>query len=465
LVEQIIKGIQLGYLEHDSQLLGTRQLSLILKLNRNTIIKSLEELQAQEWIKIIPNKGTFINAKTHYLKNKISNITTNTFPKEADFTFTPSILIDLPETPIEAQLILDDGQIDKRLIDYKMLTKNYAGVLLRTNKTKSNKNYFEQQFVNYLKISRDLNCNPKNLLIADNQELIIHIICKVFNQNNLNIAIPEINHYKTNIILQTNQVNLHLIKMKENYIDLEHLEYLIKSKNISIVYLPTNYQYPTTYTFNHIEKTAIQQLAINYKFIILEHDPFSDYYYTPNKITPFAASNLTNQTIYLSKFGDFLSQNYNFGFLIGPENFIQEAKKHLYLLEQNRDEIALKVIGEMINEGEIIRILKKHRKIYKERRDYLCNLLYQHFGKNITIKLPKGGLAIWIEWNLDLNLLLLKKELEKKSIYLPQYCLYQNKKQKAIRLGFATLDLDQIENLVKNFLLTINHIKNKKPVI
>ena len=51
LVEQIIKGIQLGYLENGTKLPGTRQLSHILKLNRNTIVKGLDELQAQEWMK------------------------------------------------------------------------------------------------------------------------------------------------------------------------------------------------------------------------------------------------------------------------------------------------------------------------------------------------------------------------------------------------------------------------------
>lgn len=461
LVEQMIKGIQLGYLENGTKLPGTRQLSSILNLNRNTVVKSLDELQAQEWIKIIPNKGTYINIDAHQFKNRISAKTTNHFKENADFEFEKSILFDLPEAPISHQIIIDDGIVDSKMIEYKIPTKNYAGILKRKLNPNLGKTTFEKHFANYIKLSRNINCKPENILIANNQEIILHIICKILNSEQLNLAIPALSHYKSNIIFLSNNVKLFPIKNTKNGFDLEQLENFAKNKLINAIYIPSNFSYPTTESLNFYEKNEIENLAEKYNLILIEHDPFSDYYYTPNAQNPFIASNFNNRTIYISKFGDFLSHNYNFGFMIAPKNFINEAKMHLYLLENNRDNIALQTIGEMIKEGEIIRILKKHRKIYKDKRDLFCDLLQTKFQNEIEIKLPKGGLAVWIEWKKNINLFQLKNELEKHSIFIPQYCLYQTKHLSATRIGFANLDSKQIEIIVNQLYDCYFHLQKK----
>ena len=446
LVEQIIKGIQLGYLENGTKLPGTRQLSHILKLNRNTIVKGLDELQAQEWIKIIPNKGTYINA--HQYKNRISAKTIDCFKEDTDFEFERSILFDLPELSISHQIIIDDGIVDSTMTEYKIPTKNYAGILKRKINPILGKKTFEKHFTNYIKLSRNINCKPENILIGNNQEIILHIVCNILNSKQLNLAIPTLNHYKSNIIFLSNNVKLFPIKNLNNGFDLDQLENFAKNNLINAIYIPSNFSYPTTASLNFYQKNAIENLAEKYNLILIEHDPFADYYYTPNALSPFIASNFNNRTIYISKFGDFLSHNYQFGFMIAPKNFINEAKMHLYLLENNRDNIALQTIGEMIKEGEIIRILKKHRKIYKDKRDLLCDLLQTKFQNEIEIKSPKGGLALWIEWKKNINLFQLKIELEKHSIFIPQHCLYQTKQLSATRIGFASLDSKQIEIIV-----------------
>ena len=459
LVEQIIKGIQLGYLENGTKLPGTRILSQLLNLNRNTIVKSLDELQAQEWIKIIPNKGTYIHVNAHQFKNKISAKTINGFSKKSGFKFEKSVLFDLPITPTSQQTILDDGLVDRNTIEYKIPAKNYVGLLKRNINPKLSRNAFEKQFTNYIKLSRNINCKPQNILIANNQEIILHIVCKILNSDQLNLAIPALNHYKSNIIFLSNHVKIYPIKMDKNQFDLTELTNLAKNKTVNALYLPSNFSYPTTKSINFNQKNEIEELAKKYHLIIIEHDPFADYYYTPNAMNPFAATNFNDNTLYISKFGDFLSHNFNFGFLIAPEDFIEEAKKHLYLLENNRDEIALQTIGEMIKEGEVVRILKKHRKLYKEKRNLLCQLLHDNFKNEIEINYPNGGLAIWIEWKFKINLLLFKHELEKHQIYIPQHCLYQTNNITAIRLGFASLNQNQIETIATVFYQIYLQIK------
>ncbi len=54
---EFIKNISSGRIKAGMKLPGTRHLSEILKVNRRTVITAFDELSAQGWITIKPNKG------------------------------------------------------------------------------------------------------------------------------------------------------------------------------------------------------------------------------------------------------------------------------------------------------------------------------------------------------------------------------------------------------------------------
>ena len=74
---QIVNAIQRSYLTKGAILPGTRVLSQLLKVHRNTAVAIYEELASQGWVEIIPNKGTFVfRARTKNSKDK-SNFSKN----------------------------------------------------------------------------------------------------------------------------------------------------------------------------------------------------------------------------------------------------------------------------------------------------------------------------------------------------------------------------------------------------
>ena len=60
IAQQIINAIQRGYISKGLVLPGTRVLSQLLKIHRNTVVAVYDELASQGWVEIIPNKGTFV---------------------------------------------------------------------------------------------------------------------------------------------------------------------------------------------------------------------------------------------------------------------------------------------------------------------------------------------------------------------------------------------------------------------
>lgn len=75
---QLINAIQRGFLPFGIKLPGTRALSIILNVHRNTIVAAYEELFAQGWVESLPNKGTLSSGKIrkNHFKLKILRKTT-----------------------------------------------------------------------------------------------------------------------------------------------------------------------------------------------------------------------------------------------------------------------------------------------------------------------------------------------------------------------------------------------------
>ena len=60
LTNELVKLIQNGQLSASAKLPSSRTFAELFQLNRNTVTKSLEELEALGWVIIKPKKGTFV---------------------------------------------------------------------------------------------------------------------------------------------------------------------------------------------------------------------------------------------------------------------------------------------------------------------------------------------------------------------------------------------------------------------
>ena len=118
------------------------------------------------------------------------------------------------------------------------------------------------------------------------------------------------------------------------------------------------------------------------------------------------------------------------------------------LLDEQGDIIQEQMLSELIDEGEIYRLLKKNIVTYKRRRDVLCETLKQQFEDVIQFEKPSGGLAIWLKFIKQISLVQLANEAEALDVFLPKTILYQDKDTCAIRFGFGHLDEEEIEDVV-----------------
>jgi len=463
LVHQFIKAIQLGYLPEGTKLPGTRILCKIFEVNRNTLIKSFEDLHAQGWIEIIPNKGTFIlsNQKQKARssksegKNLKSKIVNHQSSINSGFVFQKSTILENPIEKSAISLQFNEGLPDMRLTETHVLSKIYLSKLKNKNPKKSweqlaveSSDYFNTQLVNYLNLTRGIHSTKSNLLSTSSNEMSLYLVSKLLLSANDKVVVANLSYYASNMVFLNVGAKIVSIPVDKNGISTQHLKQVCQEQNIRMLYLTSHHHYPTTVSLSAKRRMEVLELSKEFGFIILEDDYDYDFHYDNNPMLPLKSFDTNGMVVYIGSFGKALAAGFRTGFIIAQADLIDELHKYQQILEPDKDIIKEQVLAHWIEEGEMHRYLKKIRKIYKERRNYFSKLLNQHFKGKVLFEVPAGGLAFWVEWKNNLNQGKLKKECEKNGLFLPQTILYQNKNISATRLGFGHLNFEELEKAV-----------------
>ena len=454
---QLINAIQRGFLPFGTKLPGTRVLSQILEVHRNTIVSVYEELFAQGWVESIPNKGTFIIGKNqnkpielkHFEKKQLEN-----YPKSTGFSFKTSNILDNPFEHSDCEYIFNDGIPDIRLTQIDQHSKIYSSILKRKahkigQYNQDGSEFFKKNLSQYLNLSRGLPISKNNLLITRSTEMSIYIASEILLSKGDTVLVAELSYFSVNMIFQKTGVNIHSIPLDQDGINVEEVRNICTKQKIRMLYLTPHHHYPTTVTLSAQRRLELLKLTQEYGFIILEDDYDYDFHYDKSPILPLASADTSGMVVYIGSFGKSLAPGFRTGFIVAPENLMIEMRKYLGIIDRQGDVLMEHVLGEMIAEGEINRYLKKSLKIYQERRDYFYDLLQHYLKEHLDFQKPSGGLAIWTRWKLPINLMQLSRECAKNNVFIPKTLLYQNKNLTATRLGFGNLNFNEMEKAVE----------------
>lgn len=456
MAQQIINAIQRGYLNAGTALPGTRTFKTIFNIHRNTAVAVYDELVAQGWVEMIPNKGTFVlDPKPQKKKIKApfnSVVDAYYYPQTSGFPFERSFHLSSTSEYSEAKFSLNDGQPDLRLHPMHEFSKWYSASMKRkslilkwNSSVKQKHTLFENQLCNFLNASRGFYVQPQNVMNTRSTEMSLYIISQLLLRKKDVVLVGQLSNYKANMIFQEAEATIIQIPVDENGMNIDFIEKHFTKGKIRCVYVSANRDYPTTQTLTAERRIQLLSLAHTFQFAIIEDDFDYDFQFEGSPMLPMASADANGMVIYLGKLGQSLFPSFQTGFVVAPENIITEAKNYLQMLDQQGDLIQEQLLSELIYEGEIHRLLKKNSVTYKRRRDLTCEGLKKHFNNAIQFKKPSGGLAIWIHFVPSISLLQLAEETAKLDLFLPKTILYQDKNTCAIRFGFGHFNEEEIE--------------------
>lgn len=191
IADQLTLAMQNGWLALGVQLPGSRVLAAQLAVHRKTILAAYQELEAQGWIVIKPNQGTFVQqALPVQASNKQINhpnhLNFTGYALQAGYLFSENILLDLPDNTPIGMLAVNDGLPDPRLSPLPFLSRAYSAVLQRPYSrqylgyfTSPSKSPLKAPLAAHLNHSQGLPISPENLLITTGSDMNLYLASRL----------------------------------------------------------------------------------------------------------------------------------------------------------------------------------------------------------------------------------------------------------------------------------------------
>lgn len=465
IAQQLLELIQRGSIINGEKLPGTRKMSAILNIHRNTVIAVYEEMAAQGFLEIIPNKGSFVrfsDAKKNAIKAQNPDEASK---KKAGFRVETALHLQQDLYFSKNELQLNEGKPDFDLIPIHEFTKQFKVAMQRKNlvskwhtKEQVPNAHFEKLLCTYLKISRGIAANPKMVLSTRTPELSLYIIAQVLLKKGQIVLVGALSNPNVNMAFQQVGATIKTIPQDENGFVVSYIEKKFKKGMIRAVYISANNDYPTTVCMSESRRFELYELAKKYEFMLIESDYAFDYQHNGKPTLPMMHHDTHNLIVYLGSIGSGLFPTFESGFMVATEDVIAEAQNYLQLVDKQGDAIQKQVLSEALFEGELQRRTNINNSIYQKRLDFLCMQLSHHFQNCITFKKPESGLALWIQFQPAISLLSFAKAAESEGVYLPKELLFQNQSTCAIRLGFGHLDEAKTIQLILKLKAAYNKI-------
>ena len=146
--------------------------------------------------------------------------------------------------------------------------------------------------------------------------------------------------------------------------------------------------------------------------------------------------------------------------MVASKELITSIVKLRRLFDRQGDTVLETAIAQLMEQGVIRRHKKKSWRVYKERRDYCCDLLEKELKDFIQFEKPSGGMAIWTLFKASIDLPTLSKQMRQRGVYLSDGISYEpitGPPVNGIRMGFASMNKEEIQKCV--FILKAELVK------
>ncbi|MCA1918370.1 MAG: PLP-dependent aminotransferase family protein [Flavobacterium piscis] len=438
IADAIINAIKSGKLSSGNALPGSRQLAVLLHVNRNTVIEALDVLTAEGWLITMDRKGTFV---------------ADVLP-ESGLEKKQQQKANTTEEEIKPHLVFDDGLPDSRLAPMTDLARAYREIFNRKSRWQimgySNEfgnTEFRKAIAQMLNFKRGMNISLDQICITRGSQMAMYLAAHSLFSKGDYIMIENPGYQPAWKAFENAGAALLPVSITPDGLNLEEVEeYLKKYNAIKAIYVTPHHQFPTTVTMSLKKRLKLIELSNKYGFTIIEDDYDHEFHFGQRPILPISSYESAQNFIYIGTLSKIVAPALRIGYLVSTPERIEKVGEHRKIIDVQGDNIMEEAVLHLINEGIIKRHLKKTNLIYKAKRDYFESLCKQHLKDKITFTKPEGGLAFWIVPNDTIDLPFVCQQLLAKRIKImnPENFSCTNSAS-GFRLGYASLTEQQME--------------------
>jgi GntR family transcriptional regulator/MocR family aminotransferase len=397
-----------GRLRAGERLPGTRALSRVLDVHRNTVAAAYAELVAEGWIESAPGRGTFVSAEIPSRLPRRSGAPEPARPPRSPGYELRAAPPPPPPKPPRILVDLESGIPDLRLVPLGELARAYRRALRRPGilayGDPRGQPRLRAAVGAMLRSTRSLDPDPERLLVTRGAQLAFTVAARGLVRAGDVVAVEALGYSAAWEAFRAAGARLVPIPVDAGGLRVDLLEALARRERVRAVYLTPHHQYPTTVTLPAGRRLALLRLAAAERIAVVEDDYDSEFHYDGRPVVPLAASDAAGVVVYVGTLSKVLAPGLRLGYLHAPGDAIASLAEHRRYVDRQGDGALELAIAELLEDGEIPQHVWRMRRIYAARRDALAAALRRELGGVLDLTVPPGGMALWCRVSEEVDL-------------------------------------------------------------
>jgi GntR family transcriptional regulator/MocR family aminotransferase len=445
IADTIITDIRSGRLKTGDALPGSRNMALMLKINRNTVVEAYQVLINEEWVISKERKGIFVSDQLPILQERLS---TGKIETEENSSVFPKAIINF-----------DDGHPDSKIAPVTELARAYRQIFSRKAKWQmmgyGNEHgdiEFRKAISQMLNHQRGMHINENEISITRGSQMAMFLTAQSLLKLGDQVIVEDPGYKPAWKAFEYAGAELLPVAVDKDGISIKELEkLLIENKNIKAIYITPHRQYPTTVTLSLARRLELIELSNKHGITIIEDDYDNEFHFGYRPILPVSSFPELNSYVYVGTLSKVVAPALRIGYLVcKDQNLIQKVGDLRKIIDVQGDVIMEQAVIILFNDAEFKNNIKKATVHYKNKRDLVHDLLKKYLKEITDYIVPEGGLAFWIVPKIELDWDLFTASLLEKSINIihPKQYSYDNIIN-GFRLSYGSLSEEQLEDSIK----------------
>ncbi|ABR50795.1 putative transcriptional regulator, GntR family [Alkaliphilus metalliredigens QYMF] len=405
---QIRDMILSGKLKEENKLPSTRALAQELNVSRNVVIEAYDQLMSEGYIQSHEGSGTYITEGLQIDTIKESPSTPKqTLSKNQE----PSIKINF-RSGIPA---LDCFPHNKWGQIYKSICAEIEPSDLGYSETMGHLK-LRKTLVDYLQQMRNVKCNENQVIITNGAVQALGIIAQVLLKEEDCFISEDPTNIEIRKSFERRGARGISISVDEQGLNTGLLPQELHPK---LILVTPSHQFPLGGVMPIARRLELIQYAKQKNCYIVEDDYDSEYRYEGYPI-PSIQGLAPENVIYVGTFSKILSPALRIGYLILPEKLVDNCRKEKYISDLHTETLTQLALERFIEEGQLLKHIRKMKKVYKRRQNQLIHELKINFP-DIKIMGESTGMHLVAQWK---DIIFTKEHLDKlKSKGLNIHCV------------------------------------------
>ena len=386
IIGQLRTQILTGGLQAGEPLPSTRQLAVELQVSRNILLEAYEQLTAEGYLEGRTGTGTFVAqgavlAPFDPRQPSSAPKDANDRPREDRISFRSGIPA-LDRFPRRKW-----AQLAHEVISYTP-DRNFG------YDSPEGRPELRSAIAKYVYRVRGVRCRPDQVVITSGATQAITLAARVCAGPGEPIILedPITNDIQT--IFASHGSRLVPLPVDDSGIDTSQLALGTLRGS---VYVTPSHQYPLGSILPIPRRVQLIEYARRTGSYIIEDDYDSEFRYEGDPIPSLQGLD-PNVVVYLGTFSKILSPALRMGYMILPDPLIERCRRLKWFSDLHTPSLEQLTLARFVEDGHLERHIRKMKKLYKRKRDFVRERLKEAFGDRVVISGDSTGLHLIAEF-------------------------------------------------------------------